>query len=109
MIPRVRMHALQVSCFFVGMLCSACGLPPLIGHILAGMTLGPAGLNMISSLVQISSVGELGVYFILFTLGLEFEFDKLQTMWRYVGLSIEPVNQPASQRDNRHCHYPPSL
>ena len=51
----------QVSCFFMGMLCSACGLPPLIGHILAGMILGPAGLNMISSLVQISSVGELGV------------------------------------------------
>lgn len=71
-----------VCCFFMGLVCSACGLPPLIGHILAGMTLGPAGLNMISSLVQVSSIGELGVYFVLFTLGLEFEFEKLQEMWR---------------------------
>eukprot|EP00038_Savillea_parva_P029296 m.70162 g.70162 ORF g.70162 m.70162 type:complete len:850 (+) comp8628_c0_seq1:102-2651(+) len=71
-----------VCCFFMGLVCSACGLPPLIGHILAGMILGPAGLNMISSLVQVSSIGELGVYFVLFTLGLEFEFEKLQEMWR---------------------------
>jgi Kef-type K+ transport system membrane component KefB len=71
-----------VCCFFMGLVCSACGLPPLIGHILAGMVLGPAGLNMISSLVQVSSIGELGVYFVLFTLGLEFEFEKLQEMWR---------------------------
>ena len=31
---------------------------------------------------QISTIGELGVLFILFTLGLEFSISKLQEVWR---------------------------
>lgn len=56
-------HALiliLVVCFVLGYACSFLGLPPLIGHILTGMLLGPAGMNMISALVQISTIGELG-------------------------------------------------
>eukprot|EP00040_Diaphanoeca_grandis_P035486 m.223331 g.223331 ORF g.223331 m.223331 type:complete len:797 (-) comp33399_c0_seq1:132-2522(-) len=71
-----------VSCFCAGLLCSLVGLPPLVGYMLTGMGLGPAGLNMMTSLVQISTIGELGVLFILFTLGLEFSIAKLQEVWR---------------------------
>ena len=71
-----------VSCFCSGLLFSVLGLPSLVGHMIAGMLLGPAGMNMITSLVQISTIGELGVLFILFTLGLEFSISKLQEVWR---------------------------
>eukprot|EP00041_Stephanoeca_diplocostata_P033660 m.1118132 g.1118132 ORF g.1118132 m.1118132 type:complete len:865 (+) comp24382_c1_seq3:350-2944(+) len=71
-----------VACFLLGYLFSALGLPALIGHMFAGILLGPAGLNMISALVQISSIGELGVYFVLFSLGLEFSIAKLKEVWQ---------------------------
>lgn len=71
-----------VSCFGTGLLVSILGLPSLVGHMFAGMLLGPAGFNMITSLVQIGTVGELGVLFLLFTLGLEFSLSKLEEVWR---------------------------
>eukprot|EP00041_Stephanoeca_diplocostata_P033662 m.1118188 g.1118188 ORF g.1118188 m.1118188 type:complete len:180 (+) comp24382_c1_seq7:142-681(+) len=46
-----------VACFLLGYLFSALGLPALIGHMFAGILLGPAGLNMISALVQIRCNG----------------------------------------------------
>ena len=46
-------------------------LPSVIGYIVAGTILGPSGLNMLSGLVQLFTIGELGVFLVLFTLGLE--------------------------------------
>ncbi|KAI6661886.1 hypothetical protein LOD99_9769 [Oopsacas minuta] len=54
------------------------GIPHLVGPILIGMILGPSGLNVLTSLVQIQSLAEFGVFFILFSFGFEFSPENLR-------------------------------
>ncbi|CAD5116324.1 DgyrCDS5227 [Dimorphilus gyrociliatus] len=61
-----------------GWLTHLCGLPTLFGHMAAGVCLGPGGFNAISSLVQLETLSQLGIFFILFTVGLEFSPDKIK-------------------------------
>ena len=63
--------------FFLGIVCSLFKVPSLFGYIFAGMTLGPSGYNTIISVVQVETIGEFGVFFIVFAVGLEFSTDKL--------------------------------
>jgi hypothetical protein len=52
------------SCFVVGFLCSTLTMPPLIGYVCAGTIVGPAGYNLIMSVVQVSTLGEFGVFLV---------------------------------------------
>lgn len=70
------------SCFLAGLLCDFLRIPPLIGYVCSGTIIGPAGYNLIMSLIQVSSIGEFGVYFVLFVLGLEFSIGRLREMGR---------------------------
>jgi len=51
--------------------------PILLGYILAGMVLGPFGLNIINDQAEIIAVGELGVAFLLFSAGIEIDIRNL--------------------------------
>ncbi|XP_067949310.1 transmembrane and coiled-coil domain-containing protein 3-like isoform X2 [Watersipora subatra] len=51
---------------------SLLGLPIMFGQVLCGIILGPSALNILSSLVQLETLAELGVFFIMFSVGLEF-------------------------------------
>ncbi len=56
--------------------------PVVLGYILSGLLVGP-NLNFFPSVVDISNIkiwGELGVIFLLFTLGLEFSFKKVLSL-----------------------------
>lgn len=64
--------------FVFGGLCSVVTVPQLFGYIFAGMCLGPTGWNLVGSVVQVESLGEIGVIFIVFTVGLDFSFKRLQ-------------------------------
>ena len=64
--------------FVFGGLCSVVTVPPLFGYIFAGMCLGPTGWNLVGSVVQVESLGEIGVIFVVFTVGLDFSFKRLQ-------------------------------
>ena len=64
--------------FVCGSLCSFFKVPSLFGYVFTGMVLGPTGLNLISCVVQVESLGEIGVIFIIFMVGLEFSPQKLQ-------------------------------
>ena len=56
------------------------GLSPLIGYLVAGMFLGGSGsLKVIQSAEEIEAIAELGVSLLLFTLGLEFSWEKIKT------------------------------
>jgi Kef-type K+ transport system membrane component KefB len=70
------------SCFVAGYVCNLLNMPPLIGYVCTGTLVGPAGYNSIMSLVQVSTLGEFGVFFVLFTLGLEFSIARLKETWR---------------------------
>uniref|UniRef100_A0A667YRM8 Transmembrane and coiled-coil domains 3 n=1 Tax=Myripristis murdjan TaxID=586833 RepID=A0A667YRM8_9TELE len=65
-----------------GWLCTLMGLPPMFGYIICGVLLGPSGLNSIKSMVQVETLGELGVFFTLFVVGLEFSPERLRKVWK---------------------------
>uniref|UniRef100_UPI0037E80814 transmembrane and coiled-coil domain-containing protein 3 n=1 Tax=Semicossyphus pulcher TaxID=241346 RepID=UPI0037E80814 len=65
-----------------GWICTLAGLPPMFGYIICGVLLGPSGLNSIKSMVQVETLGELGVFFTLFVVGLEFSPERLRKVWK---------------------------
>uniref|UniRef100_A0A3Q3WYI2 Cation/H+ exchanger transmembrane domain-containing protein n=1 Tax=Mola mola TaxID=94237 RepID=A0A3Q3WYI2_MOLML len=65
-----------------GWICTQVGLPPMFGYIICGVLLGPSGLNSIKSMVQVETLGELGVFFTLFVVGLEFSPERLRKVWK---------------------------
>ncbi|XP_073805378.1 transmembrane and coiled-coil domain-containing protein 3 isoform X2 [Danio rerio] len=87
-IPRADHHFIKdVVCVVMlslpcGWLCTLMGLPPMFGYIICGVLLGPSGLNSIKSMVQVETLGELGVFFTLFVVGLEFSPERLHKVWR---------------------------
>eukprot|EP00794_Sanderia_malayensis_P010629 gene10629-11754_t len=66
----------------LNMPCSWLKVPNFFAYILTGIVLGPSGINYLKCIVQIETLGEFGVFFILFILGLEFSFEKLKQVWR---------------------------
>ncbi|XP_033033038.1 transmembrane and coiled-coil domain-containing protein 3 isoform X1 [Trachypithecus francoisi] len=75
----VTIGMLSLPC---GWLCTAIGLPTMFGYIICGVLLGPSGLNSIKSIVQVETLGEFGVFFTLFLVGLEFSPEKLRKVWK---------------------------
>ncbi|XP_056595067.1 transmembrane and coiled-coil domain-containing protein 3 [Triplophysa dalaica] len=65
-----------------GWFCTMLGLPPMFGYIMCGVLLGPSGLNSIKSVVQVETLGELGVFFTLFVVGLDFSPERLHKVWK---------------------------
>ncbi|XP_069745651.1 transmembrane and coiled-coil domain-containing protein 3 isoform X1 [Narcine bancroftii] len=65
-----------------GWICTMMGLPTMFGYIICGVLLGPSGLNYIKSIVQVETLGEFGVFFTLFVVGLEFSPDRLRKVWK---------------------------
>ncbi|XP_029792266.1 transmembrane and coiled-coil domain-containing protein 3 isoform X6 [Suricata suricatta] len=75
----VTIGMLSLPC---GWLCTAVGLPTMFGYIVCGVLLGPSGLNSIKSVVQVETLGEVGVFFTLFLVGLEFSPERLRKVWK---------------------------
>ena len=81
----VESAALLIGAAFVFVtICSRIGVPSIVGYILAGIVIGPAGLGLIAESAALNSIGEIGVVLLLFALGLEFSFEKLVTLRRHV-------------------------
>jgi len=64
-------------------------LGAILGYLTAGVVLGPWGLGVITEVDEIRHLGEFGVIFLLFILGIELKPDKLLQMWKMVaGLGL---------------------
>lgn len=61
-----------------GLLAAVLRQPVLLGYLLGGMIVGPAGLALIKELVQVETLAQFGAAFLLFTLGVEFSFAELK-------------------------------
>jgi CPA2 family monovalent cation:H+ antiporter-2 len=62
-------------------------LPPILGYIAVGILLGPHAAGWISNTDDIRFLAEIGVVFLLFTLGLEFSLPRMIAMrWTVLGL-----------------------
>ncbi|GBF95422.1 K(+) efflux antiporter chloroplastic-like [Raphidocelis subcapitata] len=60
------------------------GGSPVLGYLIGGALVGPYALNIISDVHQVQHLAELGVVFLLFTIGLELSLERLQSMAKYV-------------------------
>uniref|UniRef100_M1D294 KEA5; potassium ion transmembrane transporter/ potassium:hydrogen antiporter n=2 Tax=Solanum tuberosum TaxID=4113 RepID=M1D294_SOLTU len=69
-----------VSAAIGGIIFSCLGQPVIVGYLLAGSLIGPGGLKFISEMVQVETVAQFGVVFLLFALGLEFSLTKLKVV-----------------------------
>lgn len=56
------------------------GLSSVLGYLVAGAVIGPAGLSLISDVESILHVAEFGVVLLLFVIGLEVQPQRLWTM-----------------------------
>ncbi|WP_437224285.1 cation:proton antiporter [Planctomicrobium sp. SH661] len=69
------------GCIVVGGLFARFGQSPMVGYLLAGMLMGgPGSLHIIHAEHAIEQISELGVALLLFSLGLEFSFQRLRSL-----------------------------
>ncbi|KAL0653720.1 hypothetical protein Bca4012_096411 [Brassica carinata] len=69
-----------VSATCGGIAFACAGQPVITGYLLAGSVIGPGGLSFVSEMVQVETVAQFGVIFLLFALGLEFSAAKLRVV-----------------------------
>ncbi|CAA0824241.1 K(+) efflux antiporter 6 [Striga hermonthica] len=69
-----------VSATCGGIAFACAGQQVITGYLLAGSVVGPGGFNVISEMVQVETVAQFGVIFLLFALGLEFSTFKLRVV-----------------------------
>ncbi|MDM0107509.1 monovalent cation:proton antiporter-2 (CPA2) family protein [Variovorax sp. J22R24] len=67
-------------------------LPPMLGYLSAGVLIGPHAFALAQNSEGIQHLGEFGVVFLMFVIGLEFSLPKLRTMRKHVfGLGLLQV------------------
>ena len=67
-------------------------LGSVLGYLIAGAVIGPAGLALIENLETTRALAEFGVVFLLFMIGLELPFERLKVMSPAVfGLGVAQV------------------
>ena len=59
-------------------------LLPIVGFLLAGVLIGPNALGLVSDLELVNAAAEVGVVLLLFTIGIEFSFEKLARIRRLI-------------------------
>ncbi len=68
-----------------GILCRRWALTPLMGYLAVGVLIGPHCLGWVGEEEkEIEHLAELGVFFLLFSIGLEMSMDELKRMSRYL-------------------------
>ena len=67
-------------------------LPPMLGYLAVGVVIGPHALALSKNADGVRHLGEFGVVFLMFVIGLEFNLSKLRSMRRHVfGLGLLQV------------------
>jgi monovalent cation:H+ antiporter-2, CPA2 family len=67
-------------------------LPPMLGYLAVGVIIGPNALALAKNADGVRHLGEFGVVFLMFVIGLEFNLSKLRAMRNHVfGLGFSQV------------------
>src|SRR4051794_39740235 len=73
-------------------LCRSLRLPPMLGYLVVGVVIGPNALALARDSDGVRHLGEFGVVFLMFVIGLEFNLAKLRAMRAHVfGLGVFQV------------------
>ena len=95
--PLSQVLVLLAGSVFVVTLARRLGLPTTMAYLIVGLALGPHALAVVSDSGTTRLLAELGVVFLLFTLGLEFSLPRMIAMRREVlGLGGAQVTATAA-------------
>jgi CPA2 family monovalent cation:H+ antiporter-2 len=95
--PLTQVLILLASAVLFVTLARRLGLPTTLAYLLVGVILGPHALHVVSDSDTTRELAELGVAFLLFTLGLEFSLPRMLAMRREVfGLGAAQVGATAA-------------
>jgi CPA2 family monovalent cation:H+ antiporter-2 len=85
-------------------------IPGIVGFILTGILIGPYGLGLIEDTQIVDVLAEIGIIFLLFTIGMQFSFRTLYEMRRIVliGGSIQVLLTIAATMSIAHVFGVPS-
>ncbi len=73
-------------------LCRYLKVPPMLGYLVVGFLAGPGVMSLIPEGEETQFLGEIGIVFMMFTIGLEFSLPKLRAMRHLVfGLGFAQV------------------
>ena len=64
--------------------CRSFKLPPMLGYLAVGVVIGPNALAVAKNADGVRNLGEFGVVFLMFVIGLEFNLTKLRAMRNHV-------------------------
>ena len=72
--------------------CRSLKLPPMLGYLAVGVVIGPNALALSQNSEGVRHLGEFGVVFLMFVIGLEFNLHRLRAMRKHVfGLGLAQV------------------
>ncbi|MFZ4623308.1 MAG: monovalent cation:proton antiporter-2 (CPA2) family protein [Rhodoferax sp.] len=72
--------------------CRYLKLPPMLGYLAVGVVIGPNALALAKNADGVRHLGEFGIVFLMFVIGLEFNLPKLRAMRNHVfGLGLFQV------------------
>jgi CPA2 family monovalent cation:H+ antiporter-2 len=95
--PLTQVLVLLASSVLFVTLARRVGLPTTLAYLVVGVILGPHALHVVSDSATTRELAELGVAFLLFTLGLEFSLPRMLAMRREVfGLGAAQVGATAA-------------
>lgn len=76
----------------VSPLCHRLRLSPVLGYLLAGSVVGPAGLGLMADEEGARDLAELGIVFLLFMIGMELSWERLRVIRHFIfGLGTAQV------------------
>ncbi len=82
-IPFLREFVVILAAAVVVVLgCHRLRIPPVVGLLLTGLVIGPSGLRLVADRHIVDIFAEIGIIFLLFTIGLEFSLDRLREVRR---------------------------
>jgi CPA2 family monovalent cation:H+ antiporter-2 len=82
--PLTQILALLLASVLVIMAARRLGLPAVLGYLVVGLLVGPYMLGLMADSRATKLLAEIGVVFLLFTLGLEFSWPRMVAMRREV-------------------------
>jgi monovalent cation:H+ antiporter-2, CPA2 family len=65
------------------LVCARFRIPSVVGFLLTGVLIGPSGLALVQRSEQVELFAEIGVVFLLFSIGLEFSLERLRQIRRF--------------------------
>ena len=84
--------AVLVAAVVSALLFQRLGLGTVLGYLVAGAVIGPSALGLVSHGETVQTLAELGVVFLLFTVGLEMPPERIKVLFgRILGLGLAQV------------------